>query len=83
MEWQQTKWRARVSEVLGCDIQDPLISTFRLFDLGLELIGMPVAPDSRKDKCMETYGRMVHTESDVPRYVDMGIEGSRRGAPGS
>ncbi len=69
MELQQTKWRDRLSDALGCDIQDPLISTFRLFDLGLELIGMPVASDSWKDKCMEAYGGMVQTESDVPRYV--------------
>jgi len=46
MELQQTQWRDRLSDALECDIHDPLISTFRLFDLSLELIGVPAEADS-------------------------------------
>jgi len=70
MELQQTQWRDRLSDALECDIHDPLISTFRLFDLSLELMGVPVEADSYwKDKCIETYGVMVKRERDIPLYV--------------
>jgi hypothetical protein len=75
MELEQTKWRDRLSDALGCDVHDPLISTFRLFDLGLELIGVPVeANSSWKDKCIETYGAMVESESDIPLYVTWALK---------
>jgi hypothetical protein len=70
LEWQQTRWRNRLRDALGCDIHDPLISTFRLFDLSLELVGVPLEADSHcKEKFIETYGDMVESETDIPKYV--------------
>ena len=71
LEWRQTQWRDRLEEALGGgEVRDPLISTFGLFHLCLDLLGVPT--ESReycRDKWVERYGEMVRCENDIPKYV--------------
>ena len=71
LEWQQTRWRDRLGDALGgCDIRDPVTSTFRLFHLGLDLIGVPT--ESKlccRDRWFDHYGVTVRSEGNIPDYV--------------
>jgi hypothetical protein len=71
LEWQQTRWTDRLRDALGgCAIRDPSISTFRLFHLGLDLIGVPTESKSYcRDKWFDHYGVTVRREGNIPEYV--------------
>jgi hypothetical protein len=76
LEWRQTKWRDRLANAVGgCEVREPLISTFRLFHLGLDLIGVPAESKTCcRDRWFDHYGATVRSERDIRAFVAWAIK---------